>query len=141
MFHRPILSIQKYQTKHWQRCKFLKFYLFRNDYVIQSYTIKIYGMGYVNKKFNPFDILTQVGKWKDLKCGYSALLSLKTNSPFNFALKDMYNMSYIQNLFFSKNVHWWTWTSDLELCHNEYDIYQELLVHIISVRHITILSC
>ena len=40
-----------------------------------------------------------------LKSWHIAVISLKTDSPLNFTLKYMYNMSYIQTLIFGKNAH------------------------------------
>ena len=40
-----------------------------------------------------------------LKSRYFAVFSLKTDSPFKFTLKDMYNMSYIPTLYIRKNTY------------------------------------
>ena len=37
-------------------------------------------------------LLYQVSRRKGLKCRYFALINLKTDSPFNFTLKDMNSM-------------------------------------------------
>ena len=52
-----------------------------------------------------FLYFNQVINRKDLKNRYFALICLKTNSQFDFTLKDTYNLSYIQTLFFGENVH------------------------------------
>ena len=44
-----------------------------------------------------------MSKREDLKSRYFALICLKTDSKFNFTLKDMYNLSYIQTVF-RKNI-------------------------------------
>ena len=55
------------------------------------------------KKIYIYSYFNHVSQRKDLISRYFALMGLnrlKTVSPFNFALKDMYNMSYIQTLFY-----------------------------------------
>ena len=51
-----------------------------------------------------FRYFNKVSGEKNFKV-YFALIYLKTNSQFNFTLKDMYNLSYIQTLFLRKNVN------------------------------------
>ena len=46
-----------------------------------------------------------MSKIKDLKSRDFVVISLQTDLLFNFTLKDMYYMSYIQSLFFWKTVH------------------------------------
>ena len=46
-----------------------------------------------------------MSKRKGLKSRYFALISLRSDSPFNFTFKDMHNMSNIQTVLFWKNVY------------------------------------
>ena len=60
-------------------------------------------MLYINKKNSPvfyISYFNQVTNRKDLKSRYFVLVGLKTDSPFNFTLKDMYIMSYTQTFIF-----------------------------------------
>ena len=61
----------------------------------------------VSIKIQPFLILyfNQDSKRKYLKSPYFVLISPENWPPFNFILKDMYNISHIEKLLFRKTVH------------------------------------
>ena len=59
---------------------------------------------YISIKNQPFLFwyYSHASKGKGLKSRHFALISLKTDSPFNFTLKYMYNMPFIQIFFLEK---------------------------------------
>ena len=88
-------------------------------FFLLNFTLERYITCYISIiKISTFFYLYILTRWaeekKSLRYRYFALISLETDSPFNFTLKDMHSMWYIQTVFSGKLSTWWT--PDLEVC-------------------------
>ena len=107
-----ILAIWKILEENTDKSRKMQYLFIQNaslNFTLEKYMI--YYISIKNSAIFYFDTLIWWAKEVDFIFNqvnlirYFALISLKSNSPSNLTLKDMYNMSYIQTSFFRENIN------------------------------------